>query len=361
MVSSTFVPSDEQISIMQSELMRIWLISAHKALEDEIGEDEAVKAVRPYLAHSGVAAGLNLKGVMPADFKGAHSVAFVGAFCNYTMGITEKVTATDYGSEFNITDCFFCPCSRTFCRVHASALDELSKVSGAPTEGIVNKFPEAGRSCQVQFKSKHQVASSLSKPTILTEIQEFDLPKDQKHSLSMQYMGEWWVNAVRAFDDVMEGELATEVLKKNAFRTAKDNFMSIMGKAGLDPRGTVEIGEIILRSGLVPPDGLRVLASNDNQFRVEISECAFAASTHLICAQIEAFNDGACKSLDPNLDFEYEKMMTRGDDKCIWSIRRRKEVQTDIPRDPLLVLKHRLAKGEITIKEYDEIRRRLVD
>jgi hypothetical protein len=76
---------------------------------------------------------------------------------------------------------------------------------------------------------------------------------------------------------------------------------------------------------------------------------------------MEAFNDGACKSIDPNLDFEYEKMMTRGDEKCIWSIRRRKGASQDFLRDPLHVLKHRLARGEITVKEYDEIRQRLVD
>lgn len=43
-------PTEDQLSTLQFELMRIWVITAHKALEDTVGEEAAVRAIAPFLS-----------------------------------------------------------------------------------------------------------------------------------------------------------------------------------------------------------------------------------------------------------------------------------------------------------------------
>ncbi|MDD1755464.1 MAG: SHOCT domain-containing protein [Methanomassiliicoccales archaeon] len=332
-------------------------------MEDSVGEDSAVKAIRPYLKHSASAALLNLKDVMPSNFEGSSAVAFAGAFCNYTMGIREVAEVTDFGVDFHIEDCPFCPCSRTFCRVHAAAIDGFLHIYDLDGEGVVHTFPKRdGKSCRVVSKPRSLSIEKIpSNPRVIMEMPAFDIPDEQRHSLLLQYVSEWWVDATKAFDDAMEPDLSLDVLSKSAHDAGRAHFKTLIGRAGLEPNGLTACGEIIAQSSPVAPSGCMVITSNENEFKSEVSECAFAASPILICKQIEAFYDGACKSIDPGFEFRYEAMMTKGDQKCIWSIKKKKHGDLNAPSDAFSILKKRLARGEISIQEFDEIKKRLAD
>jgi predicted hydrocarbon binding protein len=102
----------------------------------------------------------------------------------------------------------------------------------------------------------------------------------------------------------------------------------------------------------------------------EIKECPYKGSPPEVCKQLEAIFNGVCESIDPDYEFAYDRMMSKGDKTCHWVVRK-KGAQEPVKRDvtkitstekhedkdeALRALRIRLAKGEITKQEYEELR-----
>lgn len=66
-------------------------------------------------------------------------------------------------------------------------------------------------------------------------------------------------------------------------------------------------------------------------------------------------------SIDPELESLHEGMMTKGDGRRNWSLWRKGSTPSGAHEDSLVVPRHRLAKGEIAIEEFDETKKRLID
>jgi len=92
----------------------------------------------------------------------------------------------------------------------------------------------------------------------------------------------------------------------------------------------------------------------------EIMECPFSGSPSESCLQYEAFFNGICEAIDPSYEFAYDRMMTKGDKTCHWTIRKKgelvkEELKEEAPSDdPVKMLAMRFAKGEITEEELEK-------
>jgi hypothetical protein len=87
------------------------------------------------------------------------------------------------------------------------------------------------------------------------------------------------------------------------------------------------------------------------------SNCPFKDGNVVLCRQYEGLLSGICKAIDPELEFAYTRMMTRGDASCAWTLGRAMRKVGAGPQekdldDPLLALKMRFARGEISEGEY---------
>jgi len=205
---------------------------------------------------------------------------------------------------------------------------------------------------------KHMIPEN---PPALIQIPTFEIPHNESRSYMLQYLGEWWVDATKAFEEAMEQEMAEDILREHAFNAGHSVFSPMISRLGIDRTDAISWGSLICRSSPAFGDGIKVLVSNENECKAEISDCPFAASPFELCQQIESFYDGACKGIDPVLEFRYEEMRTKGDERCIWSLRRKGTAPGRVSEDALALLRHRLAKGEVSIEEFDDIRKRLID
>jgi hypothetical protein len=90
-----------------------------------------------------------------------------------------------------------------------------------------------------------------------------------------------------------------------------------------------------------------------------VTECPFSAYPPEICHQYEAFFNGVCEVIDPEYEFAYHRMMTKGDKTCQWTISRKdpdsreRAREEHLPEDPAKMLAVRLAKSEISEEEFD--------
>lgn len=205
---------------------------------------------------------------------------------------------------------------------------------------------------------KHMIPEN---PQVLIQIPTFEISHNESRSYMLQYLGDWWVDATKAFEEVMDQELAEDILREHAFTAGKNEFSPMLSRLGIDRTDLISWGSLICKLSPASGDEIKVLVANENEYKAEISDCPFAASPIEICQQMEAFYDGACQGIDSELEFHYEEMRTKGDGRCIWTLRRKGTAPGKVPEGALAVLRHRLAKGEISIEEFDDIRKRLID
>jgi hypothetical protein len=78
------------------------------------------------------------------------------------------------------------------------------------------------------------------------------------------------------------------------------------------------------------------------------------------CQLVESINDSICKSINSDYEFRYDSMMTKGADKCVWTVRKNGDAVKEKPKgeakmdDPVKMLAMRYAKGEIAKEELEE-------
>jgi predicted hydrocarbon binding protein len=90
----------------------------------------------------------------------------------------------------------------------------------------------------------------------------------------------------------------------------------------------------------------------------EILDCPFKGCAPEVCKQFEGVFNGVCEAINPDYEFAYDSMMSKGDSTCHWVVRKKGESggeksKEEMPLDdPMKILKMRFAKGEISEEEY---------
>jgi hypothetical protein len=108
------------------------------------------------------------------------------------------------------------------------------------------------------------------------------------------------------------------------------------------------------------------LSIDEDTVRIQVNECWWSYNDYATpehCRLVEIINDSICKSINPDYEFRYDSMRTEGADICAWTVRKRSAIrnyQADAPKAPteqdlLSVLKMRLARGEISLDQYEKI------
>jgi len=86
----------------------------------------------------------------------------------------------------------------------------------------------------------------------------------------------------------------------------------------------------------------------------EVSSCPFKNHPFEVCKHMEAMFNGVCEAINPEYEFVYDRMMSKGDPTCHWTIRRK--VTSPADESSIEILKKRFAKGELSKEEYLEMK-----
>jgi predicted hydrocarbon binding protein len=55
----------------------------------------------------------------------------------------------------------------------------------------------------------------------------------------------------------------------------------------------------------------------------EITDCPLKGASPEVCKQFEGVFNGACEAINPDYEFAYDRMMTKGDISCHWIVRKK--------------------------------------
>jgi hypothetical protein len=356
--------TEEEQGKLASQLLVDWYLNAVQALVDTAGSEEASKLLWPYFRNAENAAFLIIVKAFGLDQKNRITLGFIsGVTFNFiSRAPILRSRIFQRGAIATLSGCPFengpdVNCA-VFCEKGSLTYEEAIGVPYHST--IVSCAARGDQECKFVMKpadcENPRDESDLGME--IANILNWQLPKEMVDSFSVQYLAEFWILATKALIDHLGEESVATMLAP--YMKHRGVFFGLKGSS-VPSHGVFDLMRISSRIDLCE-EALNMESlhaeSDVNMVERTIVDCPFREAPVAVCLQFEAFCNGICEAIGPDYQFTYDRMMTKGDKTCHWTIRKKKEAgkglinEVGTPDDPAKMLAMRFAKGEITEEEF---------
>jgi hypothetical protein len=349
--------SDNEEEELSIELLREWWIATIQAMVEEGGSEISLRFLRPHHVNAGKAAVhylLSINAYRPTNPGEAMAIWNGIADWICTGGIHRIWTDDKNTAIAETTDCelfkkWGCKEACIICCRYGGEAGGADILPGFILEHTSSEGLGDDKCRWMMTRKGMEPASDCNNPVEIPSISE-ELLK----YISLSYFGEFWVIGTKAFIDSCGSERAREKLT------------SRMRQSGL--LVGVRLKKLMDLDGLDTSSAVRIVSSMESLHQMKcaieydsdssegsITECPFSDSPIEICKQYEAFFNGVFMAISPGLEFVYDRMMTKGDKTCHWTISKKEEIAKEKMAeedDALRTLRLRFARDEITEDEY---------
>jgi len=175
--------------------------------------------------------------------------------------------------------------------------------------------------CLAVIKKKGEPFSDINAlgKTIAT-FPKVNLPKEQQLQIAAFLISNYWSSITEVFVEKYGSDKAIEVLGSNAGQIGRGAGAYLMQSGMVKQKDLTSAAQLIDTFGRGSMQQGNVVSSSSMQYSKEIVECPFKTMPKEVCKQFESFFNGVCQAVNPNLQFKYSKMMTAGDQSCLWSV-----------------------------------------
>jgi predicted hydrocarbon binding protein len=338
-----------------------------QALVDAFGVPDAIAAVKPYKNRNAYVLMCMVKKKM--GLKGPGIETLITPMCMAQVGIggVDRVHSEirERGAVCFVDKCPYQDAIPEFCVVVSHYTTDLICEALNPEYECVwtHHLSDGDPYCRYVYRKKAEHHSSIDDlgRTIKT-IPRFEVPKEDERALKDYVLFNVLDAVVEGHIDLQGSEKALNALIPLAKKIGSDTGARLAKENPRMKNDAATIGHLIdLFGQAIMQRGSSEILSKA-ELRKEITDCPFQTFPYEMCKTMEAMLRGVVRSLNPDLAFEYQSMMTKGDQTCRWHVRD-KNAKTTIVHDeraeaanPLAMLKMRLAKGDISKDEYEEIR-----
>jgi hypothetical protein len=361
---------DQNLGINKAEqgedafhLLFDWYTSTLRALVDAAGQDRAIELLAPYHKNAFVAAYFIVHDFYKLGEKSQLTWFFVTWNTLLFMLRSPDVYVDIYsnGGMARVDRCLFENGPVEHCILVCAKGPSISlEAYGIEMRtNLVSSISQGDKECKwiTKKRSSKDPYSEEGLGFHLCSIMPWDVPKLQVDAFSIQYCAEWWVIATRALIDLLgEGEAVSAVvpyLKRSGISQGQRMSSS---QDGQNPKENIARLIIEVNTWLQ----IQFADNTEDHFERTIVDCPFKEAPTAVCKQFEAFCNGICEAIDPSYEFVYDRMMTNGDERCHWTIKKRSKtmegsansMQTE---DPTKALGLRLARGEISLEEFERL------
>ena len=337
-----------------------------KELADRSGVVDAVDAVKPYKNRNAYILLCMLKKRLQLKGKGIETLITPLCCAQVGIGGVENVHSEirERGAVCYVDRCTYGDAIPEFCVVisHYTA-DIICDALNPEYECIWTHHLANGDPYDryiYRKKAEHYANLDDLGKTILT-IPKMDVPKKEERELRDYVLNNVLDAVVEGFIDLHGSEKTLEVLVPMAKRIGLEAGDRLARQNPEMKNDASTIGHLIDMLGQSTMQRGSVQHLSEDELCKEVTDCPFQTFTYEMCKLLEALLQGVVQSLNPDLDFSYDSMMTRGEHVCRWHVRSKDAIPISIQvehgvADPLAVLRMRLAKGEIDMDEFNEIR-----
>jgi hypothetical protein len=355
--------SEEEKKELSVRLLREWWLTTTQAFADNAGSEIALRHLHPYMKNNGLVAAdvfhnsnhhsdNTLKDAVlgtvfwPNIIHEAEIIAKVG---RQKALIQVKGCSTNGASkEACISYCQYCG---------GNCFEELIRREGLPSdlEWNLTKSLSFGEGfCEFMVKKEK---TPNGEP--LEDIACCPFSREEQLFWQLAVYGEFWVISTKAFSEWAGPEKTSEILgpyMRMSGLSIGGRLAKKAGESSINQAALTEIVSLICK--------VHQKSSKREECGVgmvhEISECPFSDSPMEICEQYQAFFNGICEAIDPSYEFIYDRMMTKGDKTCNWTIRKKADFSNQMSKregvadDPIKRLTNKFIDGEISEEEYEK-------
>ena len=360
----------EELPLTPGELfLWNWSSMIFDTFVQEVGIEKALSAVKPFYIHAGMAMAQN---ALKSTGKQKNDLEALVVSCQF---IYESIHRDNFLPMLIKETCAIgetIACAMRHCRPEICIA-----YSHFPTQGMCEAInpnyeilwtqhqTDGAPTCKFVIKRKEANIKDLEREDMKERTQRLKLDGQVKEWVRFDVPGEGGIGLTRVFVDTCGSERTSELLRGRAMEWGEK-----VGTARLSELREKSIGELaaIVDSYEQSIKQYGKLVNKPNSAEKEIEECPLLSGPAEHCQQLEAFFNGICEAIDPNYEFVYDRMMTRGDKTCHWVIGKKGELLKEKPngktpssgnnerKKALKALALKYAQGEITKDEYDELK-----
>ncbi|MDD1770059.1 MAG: SHOCT domain-containing protein, partial [Methanomassiliicoccales archaeon] len=275
---------------------------------------------------------------------------------------------TDQAAVVKVHDCIFKGASPEFCVTISHYTADLVCEAINPDYECVwtHHLNQGDPYCRYIYKKKQDNLDFANPGKTISVLNFPPMPEEDRLDIRNFVLTHFWDATTEAFMDLRGSKVTLDHLLPVAYQIGQE-----MGEAfrKVDTTPTITtamIGGMFDMLGQMMHQRGRTSRVSHDEFRKDISECAFQTFPNEMCRQMEALLQGITKSVNPDVEFSYGCMMNDGAPKCSWSVRKKGtmpspnnyvEEAVSQSQDNLSILKSRLASGEISLDEFEKIRK----
>jgi len=336
-------------------------INAFRALLIQFGLNRTIEATKPYNDAWGRAVVGMVKDRLGPQANDLESIAMTGyyAHCCTSMGHIKPLEIREGGA---VAELFACP---------NPGMKAPPEMCIAMSHIMANGFCQAiNPNYEAIFTHHLGDGDDCCRWVIMKKASKFtldDLGRLEKTiplELSMEEMIAWSGRMVimsqlftftSVLNDLVGPQRTLEIVVPMARETGlRIGTMIKGGTNGKDDLSTIE-GAITL---LVSPWGLQQGGTpaivTTLGIEKEITECSCKGASPEVCQQFEGVLKGICEAINPDYEFSYDRMMSKGDASCHWVVRKKEKPSGEsTSEDPARALALRFGRGEISHEEFD--------
>jgi hypothetical protein len=305
-------PNDE----LTAELLGSWWALSLDALIESAGPERTLAAFRPHIINSSHAGFLFIckrMGWKTDNIEDiGRSLALMHTF--FGRGVDRSLARDDQECLIRFSSCPFSQGPRESCMaICYYALIGVGELIGPGYAVDMPKMMKNGDPVCVKWVRRVDATPS-SDPSEWRDVEYGlqTLSKEERDWFFRAYMGEMWMLAIRAFNDLYgkEGTLKALAPRMRADGMSLGTRFSHNNK-GLGPEEAVKMVMSSLR---------QKVADRDDGGGLEVTECPFSSQPE-VCSLLEAFLDGLCDALRPGSGYCITQKMTDGAASCMSKVR----------------------------------------
>jgi hypothetical protein len=355
-------PSGEELRELSIGLLQEWWLTSTQALVDEAGSVTMLQVMKPHILNNGrFAAQYYLKSV-PNPKRDLADVAKGTLFwpARRSGGPHSRVTVKQYadGATCEFLGCTTSGISKEACILYCELLGTTVAEGINPDFSFTmkNSLSAGDQFCFFELGPKKGSQFYEGEPLVLKDY----MTHEEREFWRLAACGEWWTMTTRGFIDFAGSDEALKKLRFYMRHSGLSVGTRLATKIKVKNPDAKAIGTIVAQMGSFH-QRKEEDSTGENCYEANVTECPFSGGPSEICSQYEAFFNGMCEAIDPSYEFAYDRMMTKGDKTCHWTIKKKGEAAKEKPEedDALKALRLRFAKGEISKEEYLEMKETL--
>jgi hypothetical protein len=129
------------------------------------------------------------------------------------------------------------------------------------------------------------------------------------------------------FTSALVDLIGSESTLERVVPMAKETGLRIgtMMKAGADMKGDLTMinEKLSFLGSMLQQKGITAIVTSSEIEKPAIIDCPCKGAPYEVCKQFESVFNGVCEAINPDYEFAYDRMMSKGDSSCHWVVRKK--------------------------------------